>query len=118
MLLTLDGDGPRYAQITRALQQSIRDGVLAPGTRLPSHRQLAADLRCARNLVVLAYEQLILEGYLVARPRAATLVAPGLPRVPIVSTRPTRSSAPAGSQIVARGGRRLTSIVRPARNIT
>jgi GntR family transcriptional regulator/MocR family aminotransferase len=81
MLLELDGRGPRYAQITRALQGAIRDGTVLPGERLPSHRQLAAELQCARNLVVLAYEQLILEGYLVARAKAGTFVSPDLPRV-------------------------------------
>src|SRR5262245_47263048 len=56
--------GPRYAQITRALCGLIQNGVLPPGTRVPPTRELARDLACSRNLVLLAYEQLILEGYL------------------------------------------------------
>lgn len=115
MLLTLDGRGPRYAQITRALLQAIRDGDLKPGTRLASHRQLAADLRCARNLIVLAYEQLILEGYLETRPRAGTFVSAGLPNVPAVGHVPAPSST---QPFVFGGGRRLTAIVGPARRVT
>jgi GntR family transcriptional regulator/MocR family aminotransferase len=79
MLLRLDSHGPRYAQITRALGASIRNGALAPGTRVPSSRELARDLSCSRNLVLLAYEQLCLEGYLTARGGAGTFVSRELP---------------------------------------
>src|SRR5689334_6770369 len=80
MVLRLDGHGPRYAQITRALCGLIQSGVLPPGTRVPPSRELARDLACSRNLVLLAYEQLILEGYLTSRGRGAgTFVSPDLP---------------------------------------
>ncbi|WP_159028914.1 GntR family transcriptional regulator, partial [Streptomyces noursei] len=39
-------------------------GRLAAGTRLPSSRELAADLGVSRGLVTEAYEQLTAEGYL------------------------------------------------------
>ena len=79
MLLSFDGVGPRYAQITRALGNVIRNGILAPGARLPPTRDLARDLGCSRNIVLLAYEQLVLEGYLVTRQGAGTFVSPELP---------------------------------------
>ena len=79
MLLSLDGAGPRYAQITRAICGLIQQGVLMPGTRMPPTRDLARDLGCSRNLVLLAYEQLVLEGYLVARQGGGTYVSPELP---------------------------------------
>jgi GntR family transcriptional regulator/MocR family aminotransferase len=41
----------------------------------PSSRALAADLDLSRSLVVEAYEQLVAEGYLEARPGSATRVA-------------------------------------------
>jgi GntR family transcriptional regulator/MocR family aminotransferase len=75
MLLRLDGNGPRYGQITRALRAAIQDGALTPGSRVPSSRELANSLKCARNLVLLAYEQLTLEGYLTPRGGAGTFVA-------------------------------------------
>jgi DNA-binding transcriptional MocR family regulator len=64
MLLSLDGRGPRYTQITRALVSQIRHGALAPGSRAPSSRELARDTGCSRNVVLLAYEQLLIEGLL------------------------------------------------------
>ncbi|MGW4032070.1 MocR-like pyridoxine biosynthesis transcription factor PdxR [Streptomyces sp. NPDC004838] len=52
----------------RTLQSALRDAVrsdrLAAGTRLPSSRELAADLGVSRGLVTEAYEQLTAEGYL------------------------------------------------------
>jgi GntR family transcriptional regulator/MocR family aminotransferase len=91
MLLTLDGQGPRYAQITRALRGAIQDEVLAAGTRLPPTRDLARSLGCSRNIVLLAYEQLLLEGYLSTRQGAGTFVSPELPS----AKRRPRAVAPA-----------------------
>jgi GntR family transcriptional regulator/MocR family aminotransferase len=82
MLLNLDGRGPRYSQITRALRALIKDGALPFDTRVPATRDLADDLGCSRNIVLLAYEQLVLEGYLVTRQGAGTFVAPEWPRGP------------------------------------
>ena len=79
MLLTLDGDGPRYAQITRALRSAIQDELLPPALRLPPTRDFARSLGCSRNIVLLAYEQLVLEGYLSTRQGAGTFVSPDLP---------------------------------------
>lgn len=118
MWLELDGRGPRYAQITRALHHSIREGVLAPGDRLPSHRQLAADLGCARNLVVLAYEQLMLEGFLVARSKSGTFVSPQLPRRPPLPERAAGASTAGDRTSASHRASRLTAIARPARKIT
>ncbi|MFI8950440.1 PLP-dependent aminotransferase family protein [Streptomyces sp. NPDC053750] len=62
----------------RALQEALRDAVrsgrLAPGTRLPSSRDLAADLGVSRGLVTEAYEQLTAEGYLRSGRGAGTWV--------------------------------------------
>ncbi len=80
MVLTLDGRGTRYGQITRALVAAIRRGVLAPGSRAPSTRELSRDVGCSRNVILLSYEQLLIEGYFVSRPREGTFVAPDLPQ--------------------------------------
>ncbi|MFK4226539.1 PLP-dependent aminotransferase family protein [Streptomyces sp. NPDC019890] len=62
----------------RALQSALRDAVrtgrLAAGTRLPSSRELAADLGVSRGLVTEAYEQLTAEGYLRSDRGAGTWV--------------------------------------------
>jgi GntR family transcriptional regulator/MocR family aminotransferase len=63
-------------QIASQLRDSVRDGRLAPGTRLPATRDLAADLSVSRGVVVEAYEQLVAEGFLVSRVGDGTRVAP------------------------------------------
>jgi GntR family transcriptional regulator/MocR family aminotransferase len=81
VLLEPDGDGPLYQQIYRAIRDGILAGTLAPGERVPSTRALMEQLRVSRNTVVMAYEQLLAEGYLDARVGAAgTVVASTLPQ--------------------------------------
>ncbi len=74
------------ARLEAALRDAVRTGRLAPGTRLPSSRALAADLGLARNTVAEAYTQLVAEGWLTARRGSGTEVAgrpaPGDPAGP------------------------------------
>ncbi|MFK8908395.1 PLP-dependent aminotransferase family protein [Streptomyces sp. YS-3] len=72
----LAGSGSRRAALTRALRSAVQDGRLAPGTRLPPYRSLAADLGIARNTVSQAYAELVAEGWLTARQGSGTRVAP------------------------------------------
>ncbi|WP_374583337.1 PLP-dependent aminotransferase family protein [Pseudoduganella sp.] len=65
---------PRQRLLHECLRAAIRDGTLAPGTRLVATRALAAELGVARNTVLYAYEQLASEGY-VATGRSGTVVA-------------------------------------------
>lgn len=61
--------------LMEALREAVRSGRLAPGTRLPSSRALAADLGVARNTVADAYAELVAEGWLTARQGSGTRVA-------------------------------------------
>jgi GntR family transcriptional regulator / MocR family aminotransferase len=70
---------PLYRQIYGHVRQCILDGRLAPGSRLPSTRQLAADLRVSRSTAVQAYEQLRAEGYIEGLGGAETRVSGALP---------------------------------------
>jgi GntR family transcriptional regulator/MocR family aminotransferase len=79
------GGGGRRQAVERALREAIRSGRLAPQTRLPSTRALAAELGLARNTVAAAYEQLIAEGFLTARTGSGTTVV-GLPEPPAAGT--------------------------------
>jgi GntR family transcriptional regulator/MocR family aminotransferase len=63
------------ARLEAALRDAARTARLAPGTRLPSSRALAADLGLARNTVAEAYTQLVAEGWLTARRGSGTTVA-------------------------------------------
>lgn len=79
-MLRLDGAGPLYQQICRAFRGEILARNLTPGERVPSTRALADLLKVSRNTAVMAYEQLLAEGYLEARTGAAgTVVVPHLP---------------------------------------
>ncbi|MET8947453.1 PLP-dependent aminotransferase family protein [Streptomyces sp. NPDC004542] len=64
----------RGRSLQAALREAIRSGRLAAGTRLPSSRDLAADLGVSRGLVTEAYEQLAAEGYLRSGRGAGTWV--------------------------------------------
>ncbi|UUU35430.1 PLP-dependent aminotransferase family protein [Streptomyces sp. CA-210063] len=76
-LLLPVADAPPRARgrtLQAALREAIRRGRLARGTRLPSSRELAADLGVSRGLVTEAYEQLTAEGYLRSDRGAGTWV--------------------------------------------
>ncbi|MET9906748.1 PLP-dependent aminotransferase family protein [Streptomyces sp. NPDC006476] len=74
--LHLEPTGPGVRRgLTDALREAVRTGRLAPGTRLPSSRSLAADLGVARNTVAEAYADLVAEGWLTARQGSGTRVA-------------------------------------------
>jgi GntR family transcriptional regulator/MocR family aminotransferase len=74
-LLSLDGDGSLHRQVYRALRAAILDGTLASGARLPSTRALTRELGLSRTPIVLAYEQLLAEGYASARTGSGTYAA-------------------------------------------
>ena len=72
---------PIYRQLYQRFCESIADGRLRSGDRVPAVRALAAQLNLARGTVEAAYQLLIGEGYLVARGAAGTFVTPQLPPV-------------------------------------
>src|SRR5215211_3164957 len=73
--LTPSGQGPLQARIRQMLVAAILDGRLAPGTALPSSRELAEELGIARNTVVLAYQHLVDAGFLESRERRGYFVS-------------------------------------------
>jgi GntR family transcriptional regulator/MocR family aminotransferase len=79
--LTLDraSDQPLFQQVYLLLRGAIVAHALAPGTRLPSTRSLAAHLGVSRTSVLSAYEQLLAEGYAVGHPRSGTYVSDDVP---------------------------------------
>lgn len=70
--LTLQG------QIREMLVSAILDAQLKPGTPVPSSRELAIELGVGRITVVLAYQQLVDDGYLVSRERKGHFVCSAL----------------------------------------
>lgn len=65
-----------YEQIYLHIKNEIRKGKLLQGERLPSTRYLAEFLQVSRSTVELAYEQLLSEGYIEARPYRGYFVCP------------------------------------------
>lgn len=76
MLITLDADDPAppYEQIRARIAERIGRGSLAPGDRLPTVRQLAADLQVAANTVARAYRELETTGAIETRGRSGSFV--------------------------------------------
>lgn len=72
---------PLAEQIHRGIRAAIERGVLAPGARLPSWQDLAAQLGVARGTVRVAYERLASAQLIVAARATGTHVAdrPALP---------------------------------------
>jgi GntR family transcriptional regulator/MocR family aminotransferase len=75
VFLELDGQGPRHAQLTRAMKTAILGGRLAAGARLPPTRELAGELGLSRTTVLAAYEQLRAEGFIEGRVGSGSFVA-------------------------------------------
>jgi GntR family transcriptional regulator/MocR family aminotransferase len=67
-------------EVHQQLRDAILDGRLQPGARLPATRALAERLGVSRNTMLAAYDLLLSEGYLLARPGAGTYVADTLPQ--------------------------------------
>jgi len=68
------GKGSLQQKLTRALIQSIKQGLVAPGVRLPSERSLATALSLSRTTVVAAYDNLREGGWVESRSGSGTRV--------------------------------------------
>jgi 2-aminoadipate transaminase len=64
MIVELDrgSPSPLYAQISNGLARLIESGLLGPGARLPSTRELAGSMGVNRNTVINAYQELEAQG--------------------------------------------------------
>jgi len=79
VLLKAAARGSIRASIYESIREAILSGGLGAGARLPSSRDLAAEAGVSRNSVLTAYDQLMAEGYIIARKGSGTYVAPELP---------------------------------------
>ncbi|OUJ70852.1 MocR-like pyridoxine biosynthesis transcription factor PdxR [Hymenobacter crusticola] len=88
-----------YLQISELIAAEIRRGRLQPGTALPGTRELAKQLGVNRKTAVLAYEELLAQGWLESQTTRGTFVSSRLPE-----STPT-AFAPAAPGSVAPGFR-------------
>lgn len=73
--LTLQEHGaPLYVQIYQQIKSQIQTGALPDQYRLPSKRQLAAQMKISVNTVNAAYAQLVSEGFLTVQPQKGFFV--------------------------------------------
>lgn len=99
---------PLARQLAAALRRAIAEGAIGGGARLPSTRELAAELGLARSTVVAVFEQLVAEGYLAARRGAGHFVPGRLVRAEAPPPRPP-------ARPLSRQAERLRALAPPAR---
>ena len=75
--------GPRYRAIAEALAADVRAGRLKPGTRLPTHRDLAETLRVTVGTVSRAYAEAERRGVVRGEVGRGTFVQAGGPGRPV-----------------------------------
>jgi len=66
---------PLFAQLVAAVKRAVATGKLRPGDKLPSVRELAAELTINPNTIAKAYAALEGEGVTVSRHGSGTFVA-------------------------------------------
>lgn len=76
----LETPDPIYGRIADALERDIRAGVLVPGSRLPTHRELARSLRITPVTVTRAYAEGMRRGLVESTTGRGTFVRGGASR--------------------------------------
>ena len=93
---------PLHRQLYDGYREAILDGRLRPGQRLPSTRILADELHISRIPAVMAFDQLLAEGYVESFVGAGTFVSAALP-----DQRPTQAGRNSPSAAHRAGPRRV-----------
>lgn len=70
--------GPLFRQVYLGLREAVLSGAFRGGEKLPSTRDLAEQLGISRTVALLAYDQLLAEGFAVGRSGSGTYVSGGL----------------------------------------
>jgi GntR family transcriptional regulator/MocR family aminotransferase len=112
LLVPLDREAadPLHRQLFGAVRDAVLAGALAPGARVPSTRALAADLGVSRTTVLLAFDHLVAEGYLVSAAGSGTRVARELPERLLLAAPSPRIAEGAGPRGgLSRRGQALSS---------
>ena len=100
------GSAALFARVASAVADDIRRGALRAGDRLPSTRALATRFDVNRNTIVAAYDELVAQGWVVARGPRGTFVADDMPERPVRG-----SAAPRG--MPARAGFDAPALLEP-----
>ncbi|MEP6573174.1 MAG: PLP-dependent aminotransferase family protein [Gemmatimonadota bacterium] len=107
---------PLHQQVYHGIREAILSGKLAAGIRIPSSRRLAEYLAVSRSTVLVAFEQLVAEGYIQGTVGSGSYVARQVPdhllRAPV--DRPSTAAALQSPPRLSERGQDLASL-RPAR---
>ncbi len=81
LLVTIDRSSKKslQEQIVSEILTHIESGVLEPGSKIPSSRMLAKQLKLSRNTVMNAYQRLLSEGFIETAASSETRVCKVLP---------------------------------------
>ncbi|MDB5820547.1 MAG: Transcriptional regulator, GntR family [Rhizobacter sp.] len=79
IVIRREGKTAPYLQIVHALIEEIQRGRLEPGDPLPGTRDMSETLKVNRKTVMLAYDELIAQGWLTAERARGTFVSARLP---------------------------------------
>lgn len=74
---------PIYIQIIDSFRRQIRGGILQEGDKLPSVRELAAELAINPNTIQRAYRDLEQQGLIASVPGKGCFVCPVTPQEPL-----------------------------------
>ena len=93
---------PIYTQIVDGFVQQIRAGILAPGDKLPSVRELATQLTINPNTIQRAYRELESEGWVASVPGKGSFVCE-LPQLPAEEAALLQALSDAAEKLLERG---------------
>lgn len=85
------GEGPRYLQIVAALKNDIATGNVLPGQRLPTHREMAAELGLSIGTVSKAYAAAERQGLISGQVGRGTFVLHSTPDMGVSETASSES---------------------------
>ncbi len=114
LVLDTTAPTPLHRQIFEQVRRAILERRLAPGQHLPSSRLMAGELGVARGTVLLAMDQLIAEGYVVAQAASGTAVATDLPDDMLTAPHDDRPVSPNGKAATASLSRRARTVLAHA----
>jgi GntR family transcriptional regulator/MocR family aminotransferase len=100
---------PAHRRIFELIRQAILGHQLQGRAKLPSTRDLAIELGYSRNTVLVAYEQLLAEGYIEARTGSGSYVADTLPNYLREAAAEALPASAATPRALSRRGRALTA---------
>ncbi|MDG0817741.1 MocR-like pyridoxine biosynthesis transcription factor PdxR [Bdellovibrio svalbardensis] len=89
-----DSKKPKYERIYAGFLTALKDGVLKPGERIPSTRDLAKIYKCHRLTVMNALQALVAEGWLEAKEKAHYQVSEKAPITESTKESPSKKKAP------------------------